>query len=219
LGARLGRLHVITDEVLQTRYSHAEVAALAIRGGADTVQYREKRPLLTRELIEDAGAVKGACEDGGVACIVDDRADVAAAVRADGLHLGRDDLPVSVARSLLGPDVLIGGTANSVEEARRVWQQPIDYLGVGPVYGTRSKANPAPVLGIEVLRAIASECPVPVIAIGNITADRVGEVLDAGAHGVAVLSAITCAENPEATARTFGEAIAAWLATRGGGGK
>jgi thiamine-phosphate pyrophosphorylase len=219
LGARLGRLHVITDEVLQTRYSHAEVAALAIRGGADTVQYREKRPRLTRELIEDAAAVKRACEDGGAACIVDDRADVAAAVEAQGLHLGRDDLPVSVARSLLGPDVLIGGTANSLEEARRVWQHPIDYLGAGPIYGTRSKANPAPVLGIEHLKAIASECPVPVIAIGNITADRVAEVLEAGAHGVAVLSAITCADDPEAAARTFSEAIAAWLAERGGGGK
>ena len=219
MSARLGRLHVITDAVLQTHYSHAEIAALAVRGGADTVQFREKRPRLTRELVEDAGAVRRACADGGAACIVDDRADVAVAVAAEGLHLGRDDLPVSVARALLGNDVLIGGTANSIEEARRVWQQPIDYLGVGPVYGTRSKANPAPVLGIAQLRFIAAECPVPVIAIGNITADRVAEVLDAGAHGMAVLSAITCAEDPEAAARTFSEAIAAWLAAHGGGAK
>jgi thiamine-phosphate pyrophosphorylase len=219
LGVKLGRLHVITDEVLQTRFSHAEIAALAVGGGADTVQYREKRTRLTRDLIADAAAVTRACEDGGAACIVDDRADVAAAVEAHGLHLGRDDLPVVVARSLLGPDRLIGGTANSVEEARRVWQQPIDYLGVGPIYGTRSKANPAPVLGIERLRAIASECPLPVIAIGNITVDRVSEVLDAGAHGMAVLSAITCAEDPAVAAKTFSEAIEAWLAARAGGGK
>jgi thiamine-phosphate pyrophosphorylase len=110
--------------------------------------------------------------------------------------------------------VLIGGTANSLEEARRVWQRPIDYLGVGPVYGTQSKANPAPILGIDQLAAITGGCPVPVIAIGNITADRVTEVLDAGAHGIAVLSAITCADDPEAAAWEFAQAIAVWLATQ-----
>lgn len=207
----LGRLHVITDEVLQTRYSHAEIADMATRGGADVVQYREKRPRLTRELVADAGAVMAACNQNGAQCIIDDRADVTAAVGAHGLHLGKDDLAPDVARRLLGPGVLIGGTANSLAEAREVWQRPIDYLGVGPVYGTRSKANPAPVLGIEQLRAIVQECPVPVIAIGSITAERVAEVLDSGAHGVAVISAITCAEDPEAAAREFADAIAAWL--------
>ncbi len=212
----LGRLHVITDEVLQTRYSHAEIAAMAARGGADAVQYREKRSRLTRELVADATAVVAACVANGAQCIVDDRADVTAAAGAQGLHLGKDDLAPVVARRLLGPDILIGGTANSLAEAREVWQRPIDYLGVGPVYGTQSKANPAPVLGIEQLRAIAQECPVPVIAIGSITAARVAEVLDTGAHGVAVISAITCAADPEAAAREFAEAIAAWLASREG---
>lgn len=212
----LGRLHVITDAVLQTRYTHAEIAALATRGGADTVQYREKRPRLTRELIADASAVLAACTASGASCIVDDRADVTAAVGAQGLHLGRDDLTPAVARRLLGPDVLIGGTANSLAEAREVWQRPIDYLGVGPVYGTQSKANPAPVLGLEQLEAIARECPVPVIAIGSITASRVREVLDAGAHGVAVIGAITCAPDPEAASHEFSEAIAKWLGSREG---
>lgn len=210
--AILGRLHVITDEVLQTRYSHAEIAALVARGGADTVQYREKRPRLTRELIADAAAVVKACAANGASCIVDDRTDVAAAVGAHGIHLGRDDLPPPVARRLLGPDALIGGTANSIAEARKVWQLPIDYLGVGPVYGTQSKANPAPVLGIEQLRTIVAECPVPVIAIGSITAERVPEVLDTGAYGVAVISAITCASDPEVAAREFAEVIARWFA-------
>jgi thiamine-phosphate pyrophosphorylase len=201
---------------LQTRYSHAEVAALATRGGADTVQYREKRPLLTRELVAVARAVVEACAANGASCIVDDRADVTAAVGARGLHLGKDDLAPAVARRLLGPDVLIGGTANSLAEACEVWRRPIDYLGVGPVYGTRSKTNPAPVLGIDQLRAITSECPVPVIAIGSITAERVAEVLEAGAYGVAVLSAITCAADPEASAREFVDAIEAWLASHEG---
>lgn len=215
--AKLGRLHVITDEVLQTRCSHGELAALTTRGGADTVQFREKRPRLTRELIQDATAVAMACVENGSSCIVDDRVDVTAAVSAQGLHLGRDDLPVDVARRLLGPEVLIGGTANSIEEARHVWQQPVDYIGVGPVYGTRSKAKPAPVLGVGQLSAIVSECPVPVIAIGSISVERVGEVLDAGAYGVAVLSEITCADDPEAAAREFAQAIAEWLARHAGG--
>ena len=189
---------------------------MATRGGADTVQYREKRPRLTRELVADAKAVLDACTATGARCIVDDRADVMAAVGAHGLHLGRDDLAPGVARRLLGPDVLIGGTANSLEEAREVWQRPIDYLGVGPVYGTRSKANPAPVLGIEQLRAIVTQCPVPVIAIGSITAARVAEVLDTGAYGVAVLSAITCVADPEAAARHFAEVIGDWLARHEG---
>jgi thiamine-phosphate pyrophosphorylase len=211
--ARLGRLHVITDEVLQTRFSHAEIAALVTKGGADAVQYREKRPKLTRELIEAARAVNAACEANGATCIVDDRVDVAEAVGAMGLHLGKDDLPIAVARKM-APGLLIGGTANSLEEARRVWQQPLDYIGVGPIYGTQSKANPAPVMGLETLHAIASECPVPVIAIGSITAARVPEVLDAGAYGVAVISAITCAEDPEAAAREFMDVIEKWLAGR-----
>jgi thiamine-phosphate pyrophosphorylase len=211
--ARLGRLHVITDEVLQARFSHAEVAALVTKGGADAVQYREKRPKLTRELIEVARAVNAACEANGASCIVDDRVDVAEAVGAAGLHLGKDDLPIAVARKL-APGLLIGGTANSLEEARRVWQQPLDYIGVGPIYGTQSKANPAPVMGLETLHAIASECPVPVIAIGSITAARVPEVLDAGAYGVAVISAITCAADPESAAREFMDVIEKWLGAR-----
>ncbi len=178
------------------------------------MQFREKRTRLTRELIDDAGAVARTCHATGASCIIDDRVDVAAAVGASGVHLGRDDLPVKVARQFLGAGILIGGTANSIEEARRVWQQPIDYLGVGPVYGTQSKANPAPVLGIEQLEGIARECPVPVIAIGSITADRVGEVLDTGAFGMAVLSAITCAGDPEAATRGFADVIRGWLAAR-----
>ena len=215
--SRLGRLHVITDEVLQTRRSHGELAALAIAGGADAVQYREKRPLVTRELIATAYEVASACAAGGALCIVDDRIDVAAAVGADAVHLGRNDLPVDVARRLLGASALIGGTANSFAEAESVWATSIDYLGVGPVFGTASKANPAPVLGLDELRAITAACPVPVIAIGNISAETVAAVMDAGAHGVAVLSRVTCADSPAAAAREFAGAIAAWLAEREAG--
>ena len=211
----LGRLHVITDEVLQARFSHGEVARLAIAGGADAIQYREKRPLLTREMVAAARDVVSACRTCGATAIVDDRADIAFAVEADAIHLGRNDLTVKAARQLLGATMLIGGTANSIEEARAVFATPVDYIGVGPVFGTASKANPAEEMGLATLGKICAESPVPVIAIGNITAGRVADVLGAGAYGVAVLSGITCAPDPAAAARAYAERVRAFLANGG----
>jgi thiamine-phosphate pyrophosphorylase len=210
MSEQLGRLHVITDTVLQTGRTHAEIACLALEGGADTIQYREKRPLVTRDLMAEAAAVVDACRAARALAIIDDRADVAAAVGATGVHLGRHDLPVDVARRILGPDAIIGGTASSLEEARTVWLQPIDYLGVGPVFGTSSKANPAPVMGLATLAAIVAECPVPVIAIGNITRDCVADVLATGAYGIAVLSGVTRANDPRAAAAHYADRIAAY---------
>ena len=203
---RVGRLHVITDEQLQSRFSHAELAGFAAQGGADVVQFREKRTRTTRELIETAQAMRAAIGDAPTALLIDDRVDVAAAV-GGAVHLGRDDLPPDVARRLL-PDAIIGGTANSVEEARRVAAQPVDYLGVGPVFGTTSKGDrAAPMLGLERLREIVEAVDKPVIAIGSISAENVASVLETGAYGVAVLSAVVCAEDPVAATREIRAAI------------
>lgn len=209
------RLQVITDEVLQTRYSHLELTRLAVQGGADAVQYREKRLVTTRELMTIAADILGVCAVGGVLLVVDDRADVACAVGAPAVHLGRDDLHVATARAMLGDGVVIGGTANSYEEAARVWESGVDYLGVGPIYGTRSKANPAPDMGLDTLRRICADCPVPVVAIGSITAERIPEVIANGAHGVAVLSAVLQADDPVAATRRCREALDGALALRG----
>ena len=208
----LGRLHVITDEVVQPRYTHAEQAALAAAGGADVVQFREKRPLTTRDLIASASAVASACGASGALLVVDDRVDVAAAVGAPAVHLGRDDLPADVARNMLGPDALIGGTANSMEEALQVARTPVDYLGVGPVFGTSSKANPAPTMGLDMLGRIVRSCGRPVVAIGGITPERVADVLATGVHGVAVLSGVVGQPDPKAAARAYREAIDGVLA-------
>jgi thiamine-phosphate pyrophosphorylase len=210
----LGRLHVITDAVLQTRYSHVELARLAVRGGADAVQFREKRPFATRALVETAETMRRALEGGDALLVVDDRADVARAAGVPAVHLGRDDLDVATARAILGVDAIIGGTANSLAEALRVAATDVDYLGVGPVFGTRSKANPALTLGLDGLRAIVEAARKPVIAIGSITADRVQSVLDTGAYGVAVLSAIVCQADPTGAARAFRDAIDAWRGAR-----
>ena len=203
----IGRLHVITDEQLQSRYSHAQLAALAAAGGADVVQFREKRPRATRELIETARAIQAAIGEAPTALLIDDRVDVAAATDA-AVHLGRDDLPPDIARRLLGPHAIIGGTANSLDEAQRVAAQPVDYLGVGPVFGTASKGDrAAPMLGLDALREIVQAVDKPVIAIGSITADNAASVLETGAHGVAVLSAVVCAAAPQAATQEIRAAI------------
>lgn len=204
---QIPRLQVITDEEIQDRHSHAEIARQALRGGADAVQFREKRPWTTRELMEVAAQILDEARHHDALLIVDDRVDVARSIGATAVHLGRNDLDVPTARAILGSDAIIGGTANSFEEAEHVWQADIDYIGVGPIYGTRTKRNPAPEMGLETLARICEACPVPVVAIGSITAERIPEVIAAGAHGVAVVSAVVAAEEIEAATRQCVEAI------------
>ena len=201
------RLHVITDESLQTRHSHVELAQFAVEGGADAIQFREKRLKTTRELIETAIAVAGVCEASNACFIVNDRVDVAASLKPCAVHLGRDDLPVNLARSILGLEVLVGGTANSLQEALKVQQSEVDYLGVGPVFGTTSKAKPSPDLGLENLERICDAVSLPVIAIGNIHPENVRDVLAAGASGIAVLSGVVCQEDVTGSTRSYVEAL------------
>ena len=204
----VGRLHVITDEVLQDRFTHVGLAAAAAAGGADVIQYREKRQVSTKEMMRVAVLMSLACQEFNTTVLIDDRVDVAAAVGATAVHLGQEDLPPYVARQILGPDAIIGGTANSVEEAVKVAKQPVDYLGVGPVFGTTSKGNRvAPMLGLERFAEICDAVDKPVIGIGSITVDRVGDVLAAGAYGVAVLSAVVCQDDPQASCREFASEI------------
>jgi len=211
---RPGRLHVLTDETLQSRFTHVELARLAVEGGADTVQLREKREWTDGDLRGVAAKALAVVRESGARLILDDRVELAAALGADGVHLGRHDMPPEQARERLGERMLIGGTANTFDEAVRVSRGPIDYLGVGPVFGTRSKEAPAPALGLDRLRAIVQAVDRPVVAIGNVTAERVAAVLETGAWGIAVLSAVVCAANPAAATARFREAIAS---CRGGG--
>lgn len=202
-----GRLHVITDETVQSRFSHAELAVLAADGGADTVQFREKRDWTTARLVRTARVLRERLSERGLRLIVNDRIDVAVAAEADGVHLGPEDLDPDCARRVLGPGTLIGATANDLARARVVALGPVDYLGVGPVFGTESKRDPAPALGIDGLRRIVEAVEVPVVAIGNLTPERVAEVLSTGAHGVAVLSDVSRAADPVARVAAFAAAI------------
>jgi thiamine-phosphate pyrophosphorylase len=204
--AGIGRLHLLTDVVLQSRFSHEDLARLGIAGGADTIQLREKGGS-TRRMIEVAKRIAAVCRQAGVPLIVNDRIDVAIAAEADGVHLGQSDFPIPMARELLGQDKLIGGSAATLEEARICLAEGADYVGFGPVYATGSKADAGPVSGPKALNQVVETIPLPVIAIGGITAENVAEVMKAGAHGIAVISAVCCQIDPEGATRALREAL------------
>jgi len=203
---QIGRLHVLTDTVLQSRFSHLELARMAIKGGSDTIQFRQKIGT-TREMIEIVRQLKQLCLGSGVTLIVNDRIDVAIAAEADGVHLGHDDFPIPLARKLLGKSRVIGGSAASLEEARKCLAEGADYIGFGPVYPTTSKADADPVTGIKPLKQTVDAIPLPIIAIGGINIENAAEVMRAGARGIAVISAVCCQEDPEHATRALNNAL------------
>ena len=195
----IGVLHVITDTTLQSRFTHAELAELAIKGGADTVQFRQKSGT-TRELITAAQRMQTVCAYHKVPLIVNDRADIALAVGATGVHFGQDDMPVSIGRQILSTHAIIGASARTEEKILAAISEGADYIGFGPIYGTTSKSDAEMPKGLERLRRMCEIAACPVIAIGGITLQTAGDVIRAGAHGIAVISAV-CA-HPEPTVAT-----------------
>lgn len=203
---KIGRLHVLTDFHFQQRYSHAEIASLALDGGADTIQLREKRVEI-RHILRQADEVAEVCRRRMATLLINDRIDVALAAGADGVHLGQRDFPLDRAREILGSEAVIGATATTLEQAQRAADEGADYVGFGPVFETRSKANPASVKGVAVLRTVCREIGIPVIAIAGISEDSIEPVIDAGAYGVAVMTAVTTALDPAEAASKLREAI------------
>lgn len=202
----VGRLHVLTDFVFQQRRSHAEIARLAASGGADTVQFRHKGGTVRDRYVEALRTAQ-ACRAAGISLIVDDHLDLALAVGAAGVHLGQFDLPVEAARRVLGDGVVIGATVTTAAQAREAEVAGASYLGFGPVFPTQSKRNPASVKGLGGLAEVCSAATIPVIAIAGITPERVAPVIEAGAHGVAVMTAVTTAADPQAAAAAFRRAL------------
>lgn len=204
----LGRLHVLTDTARQARFSHAQLAQQALRGGADAVQFRQKEGPVAEKL-RHARAVAEACaaHGEGATLLVNDHLDIAQAVGAAGVHLGQGDFPVAAARKVLGPEAVIGATATTAAQAQAAEADGASYIGFGPVFPTASKADPASVKGIGGLRAACQAVSLPVVAIAGITPGRVAACLEAGAHGVAVLSGIACAGNPAAATRRYRAAL------------
>jgi len=202
----IGRLHVLTDTELQSRFTHVELAQMAIKGGADTIQFRQKTGA-TRKMIEICREMRRLCADAKVTFIVNDRVDVAIASEADGVHLGQDDFPIPLARKLLGETRIIGGSAVTLEEAQDCFSEGADYIGFGPVYPTTSKDDAGPVTGIALLEEVVKAISIPIIAIGGVTGENTPEVIQVGAQGIAVISAVCCQENPEQAARELSQAL------------
>ena len=185
------------------------VVTAAIAGGVDIVQLREK-DVSARERLAIGREVQKHTREAGVPLIVNDRVDIARALAADGVHLGDDDLPIEVARDLLGEDAIIGRSVSVVADAVEAERAGADYLGVGAVYATGSKADiddDEYAIGPDRLGAIAEAVSVPVVGIGGITADNAGPVVKAGADGVAVITAITGADDPATATRRLTETV------------
>jgi thiamine-phosphate pyrophosphorylase len=197
---KIGRFHVLTDTDLQNCFSHIELAELAIAGGADTIQFRQKTGE-TIQMIRIAEQIQALCKRAGVSFIINDRVDLAIASHADGVHLGQGDFPIPLARKLLGDGAIIGGSAGNVEEARKCFLEGADYIGFGPVYPTSSKEDAGPASGLDLLRQVVEKIPLPIIAIGGINKDNTTLVRETGAYGIAVISAVCCEKDPEEATR------------------
>ncbi|SEL66270.1 thiamine phosphate synthase [Haloferax larsenii] len=200
--------YLVTQTDLSGDRSTTEVVEAAVDGGVDFVQLREKHAT-ARERYVLASDVRELTAEAGVPFVVNDRIDIAAAVDADGVHLGDDDLPIAAARDQLGRDAIVGRSVSTVEAARAAEDAGADYLGVGAVFATDSKDidDDEYEIGVERVAAVADAVSIPIVGIGGITASNAADVVAAGADGVAVITEITGADDPEAATRQLATAV------------
>ena len=194
-------LYVILDAALLTT-SELDVAKKLMDAGVRLIQYRNKRGS-SRELLQACTGLASELTPHGATFFVNDRPDVASLSGANGVHIGQHDLPVPETRTVLGPGKLIGVSTHNLDQFRGAAATDADYLALGPVFATDSKANPDPVVGTDMIRKARQLTRKPIVAIGGITLDRAKEVLNAGADSVAVISDILRAPDPAKRARQF----------------
>ena len=198
---RAAKLYVIVDRSALGGRDPVEVAAAAARGGADVIQWRDKQAP-DGEFLEMARRLREETRRQGVLFIVNDRVAVALLSKADGVHIGHEDLPVPEVRALVGDSMLIGRSTHSLEEALKAEIQGADYIGVGPVFATPTKPGVRAV-GLEGVRQVRGKVRIPWVAIGGIDLENAGLVSSAGAACVAVVRAVAAAPDPEAAARSL----------------
>lgn len=194
-----------------TRYGYVEGARLALEGGCRWIQLRMKDASESDFLLaaQQIGAI---CKEYGATFILDDHVEWVGITGADGVHLGKNDMPVDEARKLLGTDRIIGGTANTFEDVERLWHQGANYIGCGPYRFTTTKKNLSPVLGLDGYRYIISKMKaydinLPVVAIGGILQPDIKDVMATGVSGIAVSGAILNAENPVEEMKRFIDSV------------
>ena len=195
------RLYLVTNRYQDSVESFLEKVETACRSGVTIVQLREKN-LTTNQYYQLAKQVKEITDAYQVPLIIDDRLDVCLAVDAAGLHIGDDELPVSVARQVLGPDKILGVTAKTVKRALEAEEGGANYLGTGAIFPTTTKEN-APITLISTLKTICQRVAIPVVAIGGLTSENIDQLIDTGIAGVAVVRDLMQAEDIEAKTQAF----------------
>ena len=195
------RLYLVTNRYQDSLESFLEKVETACRSGVTIVQLREKN-LTTNQYYQLAKQVKEITDAYQVPLIIDDRLDVCLAVDAAGLHIGDDELPVSVARQVLGPDKILGVTAKTVKRALEAETSGADYLGTGAIFPTTTKEN-APITLISTLKTICQRVAIPVVAIGGLTSENIDQLIGTGIAGVAVVRDLMQAEDVEAKTQAF----------------
>ena len=196
---RLPPLYAIVDP-LDTGRDPVELAVALLAGGAQLLQLRLKEAT-SRELLRVAAAIQPRARAAGALVLVNDRPDIARAVEADGVHLGQDDLPVAAARRILGPRHLVGVSTHDLDQARAAKAAGADYVAVGPIYPTSSKAAALSPRGLELVGAVRAAVPLPLVAIGGITPETAPAVRAAGADAVAMIAALVRAPDVAAAVR------------------
>ena len=196
------RVYLVTDRELCLGRHLEDVVISAVRGGAGVVQLREKHAS-SREFLELARALVTRLQPRGIPLIINDRADIALASGAAGLHVGQSDLPPEDARRLMGPDAIIGLSVETKEELLAAEKLDVDYVGVSPVFATPTKTDTLEPWGLDGLRWAREHSPLTLVAIGGIHKSNAAKVIAAGAHGLAVVSELCSAPDPEEAARNL----------------
>ena len=196
------RLYLVTDQPSLKGRRLIDVVQSAVQGGVTCVQLREKQ-LCSRDFYAQAVALMDLLAPLNIPLIINDRLDIALACGAHGVHLGQSDLPVAAARALLPPQVFIGWSVETIEDVAHSATLPLDYLGVSPVFATPTKTDTAMPWGLEGLQRIRAATDLPLVAIGGIHLGNAAEVMRAGAHSLAVVSAICSADDPLAASQQF----------------
>lgn len=193
---RTAGLYLVTSQVLSAGRTTPEILKAALAGGVKLVQLREKDMPL-RDYVRLAEQARSLTATAGALLIINDRVDVALAVGADGVHLGQDDFPIPAARRL-APDLIIGASTHSVEEAQRAQEEGASYINIGPIYPTGTKVWEGEYLGLEGLKTISAVTRVPFSVMGGIKQSHIPALVQAGARTIALVTAITAAPDPEA---------------------
>ena len=202
----LPRLYAIIDPAQAPGIAPAEIARILLEAGVRLIQYRDKRAT-SRQLLLAAGEIAGQVQQSSAFFIVNDRADVARVLNAHGVHLGQDDLPVDLARRVLQPGQWIGFSTHTLDQVKEADETSADYIAFGPIFSTRSKENPDPVVGLDGLRRARLATRKPLVAIGGITLENARATLEAGADSVAVISALLSAPDVAQCASEFLRAV------------